>query len=54
LHEAGLVGQRREGRSLIYSAHCGAMERLIGLLTDNCCAGDACLAESGETMETTP
>jgi ArsR family transcriptional regulator, arsenate/arsenite/antimonite-responsive transcriptional repressor len=54
LHDAGLVTQRREGRSLIYSADYGAMERLIGFLTENCCAGDACLAVPGELKETTP
>lgn len=54
LHEAGLVAQRREGRSLIYSADYGAMERLIGFLTENCCAGDACLAAPAEKKETMP
>ncbi|UIP07126.1 metalloregulator ArsR/SmtB family transcription factor [Erythrobacter sp. SDW2] len=42
LHEAGLVAQRREGRSLIYSADFAAMERLLGFLTENCCAGAEC------------
>jgi DNA-binding transcriptional ArsR family regulator len=42
LHEAGLVSQRREGRSLIYSADYTAMERLLGFLTENCCAGADC------------
>ena len=42
LHEAGLVAQRRNGRSLIYSADYAAMERLLGFLTENCCAGNAC------------
>lgn len=42
LHEAGLVAQRREGRSLIYSADYAAMERLLGFLTENCCAGAEC------------
>lgn len=44
LHEAGLIAQRREGRSLIYSADYAAMERLLGFLTENCCAGEPCLA----------
>ena len=41
LHEAGLVRQRREGRSVIYSADYAAMDRLVGFLMENCCAGSA-------------
>ncbi len=40
LHEAGLIAQRREGRSLIYTADYAAMELLLGFLTENCCAGE--------------
>lgn len=43
LTEAGLIAQRREGRSLIYSADYAAMDRLLGFLTENCCAGEPCL-----------
>ena len=39
LHRAGLIVQRRESRSLIYSVDFGAMNELVGYLTDNCCAG---------------
>lgn len=42
LHEAGLVSQRREGRSLIYSADYAQMNTLMAFLTENCCEGDAC------------
>lgn len=51
LHEAGLVAQRRNGRSLIYSADYAAMERLLGFLTENCCAGSTCTiaAQPGPT-----
>jgi ArsR family transcriptional regulator len=44
LHRAGLVVQRRESRSLIYSADFAAMNALVGYLTDNCCSasGDSC------------
>ena len=42
LHRAGLIAQRREGRSLIYTANYGAMNGLIGFLTENCCAGADC------------
>ncbi|HKS55409.1 MAG TPA: metalloregulator ArsR/SmtB family transcription factor [Steroidobacteraceae bacterium] len=39
LHRAGLIVQRRESRSLIYSADFDAMNELVGYLTENCCAG---------------
>lgn len=42
LNRAGLIEQRRDGRSLIYSANYDAMNRLIGYLTDNCCGGADC------------
>lgn len=38
ISDAGLVRQKREGRSLIYSADFSAMDRLVGFLTENCCA----------------
>jgi DNA-binding transcriptional ArsR family regulator len=37
LHRAGLVTQRRLGRQLIYAADFGAMNSLVGFLTENCC-----------------
>jgi DNA-binding transcriptional ArsR family regulator len=39
LHRAGLIVQRRESRSLIYSVDFDAMNALVGFLTENCCAG---------------
>lgn len=44
LHRAGLISQRRSSRQLIYSADYPVMNRLVGYLTDNCCAveGTAC------------
>jgi ArsR family transcriptional regulator, arsenate/arsenite/antimonite-responsive transcriptional repressor len=42
LSHAGLITQRREGRSIIYSANYAAMIGLLGYLTENCCAGAAC------------
>ena len=42
LSNAGLVSQRRESRSLIYSADIAAMNALLGYLTENCCAGADC------------
>ena len=46
LREAGLVTVRREGRSMIYAAQFETMNSLIGYLTENCCAGAACAADS--------
>src|SRR3984885_14145493 len=39
LREAGLVGVRRDGRSMIYAARFEVMNTLLGFLTDNCCGG---------------
>jgi DNA-binding transcriptional ArsR family regulator len=42
LTRAGLILQRRESRSLIYSADFEAMNGLVGFLTENCCGGASC------------
>ena len=42
LNRAGLIEQRREGRSLIYSANYSAMSALVAYLMENCCAGAEC------------
>ncbi len=42
LTRAGLIEQRRESRSLIYSADFEAMNGLVGFLTENCCGGANC------------
>jgi len=42
LTRAGLIVQRRESRSLIYSADFEAMNGLVGFLTENCCGGASC------------
>jgi ArsR family transcriptional regulator, arsenate/arsenite/antimonite-responsive transcriptional repressor len=42
LQRAGLVGQRRESRQLIYSADFHAMNALVAYLTENCCVGGEC------------
>jgi ArsR family transcriptional regulator, arsenate/arsenite/antimonite-responsive transcriptional repressor len=39
LSHAGLIVQRRDGRSLIYSANFPAMNTLLAYLTENCCGG---------------
>lgn len=42
LANAGLVTQRRESRSIIYTADFAAMNALMGYLTENCCGGVPC------------
>ena len=44
LTNAGLIEQRRESRSLIYSAAFGRMNDLLGFLTENCCGNPAPVA----------
>ena len=39
LRQAGLVGVRRAGRSMIYAARFPQMQALVDFLTENCCAG---------------
>ncbi len=47
LHRAGLIGQQRAGRSLIYTANYTAMNRLVGYLMENCCGGEDCSPADG-------
>ena len=47
LTRAGLIEQRRNGRSLIYSTNYAAMNALVGYLMENCCAGTGCDTASG-------
>lgn len=42
LTRAGLIQQRRQGRSLIYTADYAAMNALVGYLMENCCGGADC------------
>lgn len=46
LGHAGLVSQRRESRSIIYAADYAAMGGLMGYLTENCCGGVGCVADT--------
>jgi DNA-binding transcriptional ArsR family regulator len=46
LANAGLVTQRRISRSIIYAADYAAMGALMAYLTENCCAGEACLPDA--------
>ena len=50
LANAGLVTQRRESRSIIYSADYAAMNRLMGYLTENCCGGLHCADEAASCI----
>ncbi len=45
LTHAGLIAARQDGRFIYYSANFGAMNALVGYLTENCCGGQSC--ESG-------
>lgn len=46
LTNAGLISQRRQSRSLIYTADYAAMNGLMTYLTDNCCGGGSCAPEA--------
>lgn len=39
LGNAGLIGSRREGRSVIYTADYDGMRDLLGFLVSDCCGG---------------
>lgn len=57
LSRAGLIGQERRHRSIIYHADYAAMNALVGYLMENCCGGgaactpDAACAPSPEREE---
>ncbi|MES2974560.1 MAG: helix-turn-helix domain-containing protein [Pseudomonadota bacterium] len=42
LSHAGLVASEPRGRNLIYRANFGAMNSVLGYLTEHCCEGAAC------------
>lgn len=52
LRTAGMVNCRRAGRSLIYAADFGAMNALVGYLTENCCQGTVAVAVAAEATKT--
>lgn len=56
LRYAGLIGSRRESRSIIYSANYQTMNELLAYLTENCCAGAAaeCSAQRGSGRKPAP
>lgn len=45
LANAGLVIQRRQSRSIIYSADFTAMNALMAYMTENCCGGVPCSSD---------
>ncbi len=49
LMHAEMVAQKKEGRSLIYSANFQTMNSLLGFLTENCCGGNPC-SRDGKTI----
>jgi len=56
LLRAGLIADRREGRSIIYSLNVAVVRALLGFLLEDCCGGrpELCQATpaSGSTPET--
>lgn len=48
LMHADMVSQKKDGRSLIYSANFETMNGLLGFLTENCCSGNPC-SPNGKT-----
>src|SRR6056297_2349795 len=55
MQAAEMVNQRREGRSLIYTANYECMDALMAYLQENCCAAtQACSAQPpADTRQTT-
>ena len=51
LTHAGLIVQRRVGRSLIYRADYETMNALVGYLMENCCGGAGCAPVSACTPQ---
>jgi ArsR family transcriptional regulator, arsenate/arsenite/antimonite-responsive transcriptional repressor len=47
LSHAGLIRQKRQSRSLIYSADYTTMGDLMAYLTENCCSGQGCVPAPG-------
>lgn len=41
LHTAGLIGSKRNGRQILYTANYGTIRELVMFLMEDCCAGNA-------------
>ena len=50
LHQAQLIEQKRDGRSIIYRVRAEGMRELLGFLTEDCCQGrpELCIPTSEE------
>lgn len=48
LSQASLVTAERASRNIIYRAAFDEMNALLGFLTENCCAGEACAVDATE------
>ena len=53
LSNAGLVGQRRQSRSIIYAADYAAMGAVMAYHTENCCQGASCAPATTTNLERT-
>ena len=47
LEGAGLIGSRREGRSIVYAADYTAIADLVGFLYESCCVEGSCVPAEG-------
>ena len=54
LSKAGLVGQERRHRSIIYRADYAAMDGLVSYLVENCCAGSDRAPAAADCERTCP
>lgn len=50
LKQGGLIAERREGRSIIYTADFAAMRRLIVYLLHNCCGDEVAASPLLESL----
>ena len=51
LERSGLISQRRESRSIIYSASYESLADLVKFLMEDCCAGHPAIRENVEKSE---
>jgi ArsR family transcriptional regulator, arsenate/arsenite/antimonite-responsive transcriptional repressor len=53
LTRSGLIQQKRQSRSLIYTADYASMNELVGYLMENCCGGTACAPDAACELTST-
>ena len=51
LERSGLISQRRESRSIIYTAGYDTLADLVKFLMEDCCAGHPAIRENGERAD---